>query len=141
MSSKDLHSDIFGVPAISSVQISDTTTQVGAIIDTQGFYGLEFVTNVGAIVDLGAIFNVVIEDGDESDLSDAAPVDQTWLIGTLADAGFTNANANSIRRIGYVGGKRYVRYTIVPAVNAAAADFGVVAIDYLPRSAPAAENT
>ena len=50
------------------------------------------------------------------------------LLGTAALAGFTFADDNATRKIGYKGAKRYVRLTITPANNASAALFGAVAI-------------
>jgi len=146
MANLDLHSNVFAVQAISSRQVSDNTVQVGDIIDTQEFYQVEFVTNIGTLLDAAATFSVLVEDGDDPALSDAAPVGVEFLIPTGQDAtttaGFAGAtDSDSVRRIGYVGDKQFVRYTITPATNAAAADFGVSALLGTPRHGPSDENS
>ncbi len=69
-----------------------------------------------------------MEHGDQANLADAAAVADSDLLGTELLAGFTFADDNSTRKIGYRGAKRYVRLTITPANNTAAALFGAVAI-------------
>ena len=137
----DLHSDCFAKTAIVPAVRSGNTPVVSSIIDTQDFYSLEFFTQIGAISDAGATFAVTIDDGDDSSLTDAAAVSSTFLVGTLAAAGFTGNDDNEVRRIGYVGKKRYVRYTITPTGNTVGACFSVMALAAYPRSAATAENT
>lgn len=137
----DLHSQVFGVQALAPVSITDNTARVSAIIDTDGYLGLEFITNIGTLADADATFAVTIEDGDASNLSDAAAVATEFLLGTTADAGFTFSDDDEIRRLGYVGKKRYVRYTITPSNNTGAAIFGLTAVLYTPLNGPASENT
>ena len=136
MSSKDLHNQVKVTAAIPSTRVADNTAQVSAIIDTAGFESLEFVTNLGAIADADATFAVTIEDGDAANLSDAAAVNANFLIGTTAAAGFTFASDNQTRKLGYVGHKRYVRYTITPTANTGNADFGVLALQSNARTQP-----
>ena len=140
MSRSDLHSEIFLDNAIAIAVHVDDTPVVGNIIDTQFFCGLEFATQVGTIATGGATFAVSIDHGDDAALSDAAAVPADFLIGTLAGAGFTGTDGDAMRRIGYVGHKRYVRYTITPASNAGDAFFGVSAIKYDKIDEATAEN-
>jgi hypothetical protein len=53
---------------------------------------------------------------------DNAAVDDAYLVGTEALAGFTFADDNECRKIGYLGNKRYVRVTITPTTTAQAGD-------------------
>jgi hypothetical protein len=138
MSMTDLYNDIGVVRAISSVSVADDTPQVSEIIDRADYESLTFVTNIGSVADSNATFTVLVEDGDESNMSDAAAVSDDFLIGTEAEASFTFADDNETRKIGYVGQKRYVRYTVTPAGNASAALFGVLAILGSARNAPVA---
>jgi hypothetical protein len=113
--------------AIPTVTIADNTPQLSAIIDTRGYEYVEFITLLGALVDADATFAVTIVDGNSNVLSDAVAVPADFLEGTLASAGFTFANDNEIRRIGYRCRSRYVRYTITPTNNTGNASFGVLA--------------
>ena len=125
---KDLFNNITVARAISPVSVSDNTAQVSQIIDRQGYSSLTFAIAAGSLADADATFTVLVEDGDAANLSDAAAVDDADLLGTEALAGFTFADDNATRKIGYRGTKRYVRLTITPATNASAALLGAVAI-------------
>jgi hypothetical protein len=138
MSSRDLHNNIAIKRAISPVSVADTTAQVSQIIDTAGYESLEFVIATGSIADADATFTVLVEDGDQSNLSDAAAVADAFLLGTEAQAGFQFDDDNECRKIGYAGAKRYVRLTITPVSNASAALLSAVAILGHPRNAPTA---
>ncbi|MBN8960568.1 MAG: hypothetical protein J0H71_05505 [Rhizobiales bacterium] len=97
---------------------TDNTPIVSQIVDRAGFDGLVFALNIGVNTDANATFAVLVEDGDAANLSDAAAVADSKLTGTEALAGFTAAaDDNKVRKIGYVGSKRYVRLTITPTGN------------------------
>jgi hypothetical protein len=97
---------------------TDNTAYVSEILDTKGLAGAVFAILLGANTDTNATFAVLVEDGDDSGLSDHAAVDDAFLTGTEALAGFTAADDdNKVKKIGYVGPKRYVRVTITPSGN------------------------
>jgi hypothetical protein len=133
---KDLFNNITVARAIAPVSVADNTAQVGAIIDRQGFNSLTFAIALGSLADADATFNVTMDHGDNAALSDAAAVPAADLLGTAALANFTFADDNLTRKIGYRGTRRYVRLTITPVNNAAAALFGAVAILSHPHAAP-----
>ncbi|MBF0375365.1 MAG: hypothetical protein HQL39_18380 [Alphaproteobacteria bacterium] len=134
---RDLMNNIRPVRAISpGAAVTDNTPAVGQVIDTLGYGSLTFVILTGSLADADATFSTLVEHGDEADLSDAAAVPDTGLIGTEALAGFTFADDNECRKIGYVGGKRYARVTITPAANAGDAYLAAVAILGHPTTAP-----
>lgn len=135
---KDLMNNIHPIRAISPVSVSDNTAQVGQIIDMLGYNSLTFVIATGSIADADATFAVLVEDGDNSGLSDAAAVTDANLIGTETLAGFQFDDDDETRKIGYIGSKRYVRLTITPAANAAAALFSAVAVYGHPMRGPTA---
>lgn len=137
---RDLCNNIHPLRAISPVVAgTDNTAYVSQIIDTAGYNSLTFAIMIGANTDADATFTVLIEDGDDSGLSDSAAVADKFLIGTEALASFTYADDNETRKIGYVGGKRYVRMTITPANNGAGNIYmAAVAILGHPNSAPTA---
>lgn len=136
MATRDLHNNIAPKRAISPVSVSDNTAAVSQIIDLNGYESLEFVILAGSLADADATFTVLVEDGAASNLSDAAAVDDKFLLGTEAQASFTFASDDKVFKIGYVGSKRYVRLTITPANNASAALIAAVAILGHPRNHP-----
>ncbi len=118
---KDIHFDSQFKRVISPVSVADNTASVGQIIDRQGYNALEYFILTGSIADADATFTVLLEHGDASNLSDAVAVPDAQLIGTEAQAGFAFDSDNQVRKLGYIGGKRYSRLTITPVNNASAA--------------------
>ena len=114
----------------------NNTAKVSQIIDTANFESLMFAIATGTLVDADATFAALVEDGDDSGLSDAAAVADGDLIGTEALAGFTFTHDDEVRSIGYIGSKRYVRLTLTPAANTGAWDISAVAIQGHPRNLP-----
>jgi hypothetical protein len=115
---KDLHNNIHPLPGIvPAAARTDNTPIVSTIVDIQGFSSCEFVLVTGTNTDTNTTFAVLVEDGDTANLSDAAAVADAELLGTEVLAGFTFADDNVARKIGYVGSKRYVRVTVTPSGN------------------------
>lgn len=135
---QDLMNNIHVARAISPVSVADTTAQVGQIIDRQGYESVTYAIAVGSVADADATFTVLLEEGDQSDLSDAAAVADADLIGTEALAGFQFDDDDETRKLGYKGNKRYTRLTITPVANASAALLSAVAILGHPALAPTA---
>lgn len=135
---RDMMNNITPAVAITPAVVTDNTAQVGAIIDRQGYEGVTFAIALGTLVDADATFAVLVEDGDDSGLSDAAAVADTGLVGTETLAGFDFDDDGAARKIGYVGNKRYVRLTITPSANTGAAPMAAVAILGHPHAMPTA---
>lgn len=142
MPMKDLHNYINPRPAIDPQSVANNTALVGAIIDIQGFHSLEYIISTGSIADADVTFTVLLEDGDNSSLTDAAAVADSYLLGTEALATPLFSDDSKTFKLGYVGNKRYTRLTITPAGNASAALFSAVAIlghpDLMPTVNPPA---
>jgi hypothetical protein len=136
MASIDLSSRIKTETAFDNQTITSDTTTNGNIIDMQGFFGLTFVS-LAATLTLGD-FTPLIEHGDDPALSDAAAVEDDFLIGTEAQAAYTGGlGDNTTRRIGYVGKKRYIRLSYV-TTNSADGTLGAIAIKSPARREPTA---
>ncbi len=134
---RDLHNNITPRRLISpATATTDNTAWVSQIVDRQGFESLELVLNIGALADADATFTVLVEHGDQSNLSDAAAVADADLLGGEVLAGFVFSDDNAVRKIGYAGSKRYVRVTVTPVNNAAAAYVSGVALLGRPNVAP-----
>lgn len=125
---KDLFNSLHPVRGIAPVSVADNTAQVSEIIDLQGHDSLTWLIALGTLADADATFAVTMEHGDQDNLSDAAPVSDADLLGTLPLAGFTFADDNQTRKIGYRGARRYVRLTITPSGNTAAALMSALAL-------------
>lgn len=97
--------------------VTDNTAQVSNIIDLLGYNSCTLVLNTGTLTDTDATFAVTMEHGDAPDLSDTAAPAATDLIGSLTLASFDFSSDNVCRKLGYIGGKRYVRMTVTPANN------------------------
>lgn len=94
---------------------TDNTAIVSQVADLKGYDGCMLAINIGANTDANATFAVLIEDSDNN--SDYTAVDDAYLNGTEALAGFQYDDDNEMRKIGYTGIKRYVRATITPSGN------------------------
>ena len=133
---KDLMNNVHVKRVLSPVSVADTTAQVGQIIDKKGFESLTYVIATGSIADADATFTVLLEEGDAANLSDAAAVADADLLGTEALAAFQYDDDNEVRKLGYIGSKRYTRLTITQVGNASAALLSAVAVLGHPQIAP-----
>ncbi len=116
----DLQNNLLPSRALSpAAAITDDTAQVTEIRDTEGFETVMLYIPIGVIDDVNATFAVLIEDGDDSGLSDAAAVADAQLNPTEAIVGFDFADDNTVRRIEVRPAKRYLRATITPSGNSA----------------------
>jgi len=106
---RDLESSVLGVNALDNADITTNTTTVGNIIDTVGFESLTYFIQAGTLVD--GDYNVLLEDGEDSNLSDAAPVGLDFLIGSLPV--FADTEDGAVKEVGVVSKKRFQRLSIV----------------------------
>lgn len=103
--------------------VTDNTATVSSIIDTQGYDSVTLVYITGTNADADATVTALLEEGDNSALSDNAAVADADMVtmtpGTApeADGSYTFADDGETRAIGYVGSKRYIRLTLTPANN------------------------
>lgn len=133
---RDLFNNVELRRAISPTRAADNTALVSQIIDLANRGGVIFEIAIGTIADADATFVVLIEDGDDSGLSDNAAVADAFLIGTESGAGFDFSNDDEVRKIGYIGPKRYVRLTITPASNTGNFDLSATALLAFGRKPP-----
>jgi hypothetical protein len=133
--------------AISPVSDGDNTAMVSQIIDRAGFQSLTFLIALGSIADADATFASLLEESDASDLSgsnavaDADMISQTAGTAPEAAASFQFDDDNEVRKLGYIGNKRYVRLTITPTGNASAALLTTIALLGHPDSRPVTQAT
>ena len=127
MAKKDLKNSILEKVALNIQAISSDTTTDGAAIDTKGYQSVTFVLQSATLTD--GTYTPVIEESDTGDFSgEENAVADADLLGTEAAAAFAAADDNEVRRIGYVGNKRYVRLTLVSTSTSTGGTLGAVAI-------------
>lgn len=125
---KDMYNNVDVRRAISPVSVSDNTPIVSQVIDMLGYRSLTFIIAIGSVADADAVFTVLLENDFASDMSTAYEVPDQDMIGTEFLASFRYDDDNEVRKIGYTGGERYVRMTIIPSGNASAALISAVAV-------------
>jgi len=133
---RDLFNGINPIRCISPVVISDDTASVGEIVDRQGFDSLTYIISSGTLADIDATFAILLEDGDDSGLSDAAAVPDSDLLGTESLASFVFSDDDKVFKLGYNGSKRFTRLTLMPSGNSGSALVSVIALLAWPNSAP-----
>jgi len=120
---KDLHNNVEEINAFHAAVISTDTTTHGVIIDTQGYSALEFIVQVSSWTD--GTYTVLLEEGNESNLGDAATVNAANVFGALP----APASNNAVARVGYrLGIYRYVRLSIVSTVVTTGATVAAVGL-------------
>jgi hypothetical protein len=124
MSAYDISSSIAYDSAFNTAAIATDTTTNGEIIDTLGYQSLDFAVLSGTLTD-GA-YTITLEDGDAANLSDASTVASTSLVGSLP--AFADTEDNTVKHVGYVGKKRYVRLSIVSTSTSSGGTFSAVAL-------------
>jgi hypothetical protein len=98
-------------------QTNADTAFVSEILDTRGLKSATFVLLTGDVTDTNVTFTVLAEDGDVSNLSDHAAIDDANLLGTEALATPLFSDDNKCFKLGFIDTKRYIRVTITPSGN------------------------
>lgn len=137
---RDLASNIAVRPVIAPAANNNlgTTPLVGTVIDRLGFGALAYAIITGTLSDANATYAVLVEESDAADTGFTA-VDDAYLTGTEAAAGFNFGDDGETRKIGYRGPKRFTRLTVTPT-GADSGDSPIAAIAILgnPHNAPVA---
>jgi hypothetical protein len=131
----ELHSNIKQVQAIIPAAIGPNATKTGAIIDRQGYGGVEFLVSYGSVTTTGTVVTLVMKEGDVTgtltSVADADMLGTEVLASLLAATPRTAGTTKEVsKRVGYKGTKRYVQLnavqtgvTSVGCINAVAALF------------------
>jgi len=121
----DLHSNVTVRRVSGPVAIGTTGTgQVGAIIDRQGYGGVEFLFSYGAVTATNAVFTVTLKEGDATgamtSVADADLIGTEALAGVAAAVRVDGTTKNVVKKLGYKGNKRYLQPGVKSTVTAAA---------------------
>lgn len=113
---RDLMDRVHVTPAFApKAAVTDNTAQVSSSADVKGYGSCMLAIITGTNADADVTYTVLVEDS--ADNSAWAAVDDAYLNGTEALAGFQFDDDGETRKIGYTGNKRYVRCTVTPANN------------------------
>lgn len=132
MPSIDLYHNSYVETAFDYASISAGQTYTGNIIDLAGYESNLFVISAHNISTAEGYW--IMQEGDASDLSDAATATQTFGSVTFDD---DDADHTSYR-VAYKGGKRYVRLAFVGAGTAQGQYASAVAVLTRPAQGPVA---
>jgi hypothetical protein len=131
----NLHNNAFRVAITPlAAAVANNAAIVGNWIDRMGFEALTFGILTGTLADTDATFDVLVEEANAADQSDAAAVadidliSQTDGVAPEIAAGFNFDADTATRKIGYIGHKRYARLTVTPANNTGAAPIAALAV-------------
>lgn len=105
----DLHHDIDAVNAFDLQTIATDTTTSGEIIDMKGKLNIDFVIRSGVLTD--GDYTAILQDGNDSGLSDAAIVPAANLLGSLPV--FQLTDDQTVKRVGFFKRKRFCRLQIL----------------------------
>jgi hypothetical protein len=141
---KHLMQDIKAISALDAVALSATTN--GIVIDTQGYESLAFTINVGDFATFDGTNNltITVQEGDASNLSDAANIATTDYLDARNEAGAAwdrLLNGSTEDEQAYIIGvavntKRYKRIVVTEA-GTVSVPISATAILGHPRHAPA----
>ena len=110
-----------------------------AAIDIQGYDSLTFIVAVGAVLDADTVVTTLMQESDDgttfTDVADADMVTQTDGTAPETAAGFQFDDDGEVRKIGYIGSKRYAKLYLTPANNTGTAAAAIIAV--LGHPAPA----
>ena len=129
----DLHNEATGRVGLATSAITTNTNTDGAIIDTAGYESLEYYIQSATLTD--GTYTVQLFHGNDSGLSDATQVTGELILGSAA---FALTEDNTVKRVGYIGKKRYVRIRIVSTVVTTGGTISAVAVLGTPHHGPAA---
>lgn len=92
--------------------ISTDTTTAGPIFDTAE-YEMGFSAFIACVAYTDGTYTMLIQEGDESDLSDAATISTDKLIGSLPAVSALTTDGAESTSVGIHSNKRYVRVSVV----------------------------
>jgi len=139
--SNDLQSNMKQVQAIIPAAIGANATKTGAIIDRQGYGGVEFVIDYGSVTTTGSVVTIVAKEGDTSgamtSIADADLLGTETLASLLAATPRTAGSTKEVsKRLGYKGSKRYVQVNAVQTGTSSVGCIAASAILFNPSYAP-----
>ena len=122
----DAHNTNKVVRCISPISLGATGSggKTGVVVDRAGYEGVEFVFSYGTVTATNATVVPIVKEGDVT--GTLTSIADSYLLGTEANASLGQAatrtsgtSKNVTKRLGYIGGKRYVSAVMPPTVSGA----------------------
>ncbi len=138
----DLHNNSRVVTAIVPAAIGANATKTGVVVDRQGYGGVEWVISYGSVTTTGSVVTVVAFEGDVTgtltSIADTALLGTEALASLAAGARVAGTGKEVVKRLGYVGNKRYVRLNVVQTGVTSVGVVGAAAVLHNPSVRPTA---
>jgi hypothetical protein len=138
----DLHNSTRAVTAIVPAAIGANGTKTGLVVDRQGYGGVEWVISYGSVTTTGSVVTVVAFEGDVTgtltSIADTALLGTEALASLAAGARVAGTGKEVVKRLGYVGNKRYVRLNVVQTGVTSVGVVGAAAVLHNPSVGPTA---
>ena len=138
----DLHNNSRVVTAIVPAAIGANATKTGVVVDRQGYGGVEWVISYGSVTTTGSVVTVVAFEGDVTgtltSIADTALLGTEALASLAAGARVAGTGKEVVKRLGYVGNKRYVRLNVVQTGVTSVGVVGAAAVLHNPSVGPTA---
>lgn len=117
---RDMHSNLKQIRVLSPIALTTTLGANAKILDLQGYQGCEFVVSIGTRTTTGGSISFIMKEGSVTGtLTSVADADMVGLEANIAIAAaaslVSGTHKNAVKRIGYIGQKRYVTLIPVPA--------------------------
>lgn len=136
----ELHNNVKQVLAIIPAAIGANATKTGAIIDRQGYGGVEFIVSYGSVTTTGSIVTLVLKEGDVTgtltSVADADLIGTEALASLAAGARAAGTGKEVTKRLGYKGLKRYVQLSAVQTGVTSVGCISAEALLFSPAIAP-----
>lgn len=137
---KDLHDNVKQVLALNAVALGATGANAGAIIDRQGYGGVQFVIGYGSVVTTGTVVTALLKEGDVTgtltSVADADLLGTETLASLAAGARVAGTGKEVCKRLGYKGTKRYVQLTLTGTGTTSVGYVWADALMFNPHIAP-----
>lgn len=136
----ELHNNVKQVLAIIPAAIGANATKTGAIIDRQGYGGVEFLVSYGSVTTTGSVVTLVVKEGDVTgtltSVADADLLGTEALASLAAGARVAGTGKEVTKRLGYKGTKRYVQLSAVQTGVTSVGCISAAALLFSPAIAP-----
>lgn len=114
---RDIANNVNLRPAfVPGAAVTDNTVQTSTILDTYGYGAAMLGLVTGTLTDADATFTVALSESNDSGMAGANVVSATDMT-SIALASFDFSADNVCKKLGYIGGKRFLQATITPATN------------------------
>jgi len=138
----DMHNCTRAKTVVIPAAIGANATKTGLVVDRQGFGGVEFIVAYGSVTTTGTVVAVVVKEGDVTgtmtSVADSNLLGTEALAGLAAGARVAGTGKEVVKRVGYVGTKRYVSANTVSTGVTSVGTIGVVALLHSAYNEPTA---